>query len=149
MSDDFCGLQRFGPLVFDHLVVDVARRRDQAVLVENRANVFGRVAEITGEFDFFVAGGGDFGDGAFEIGFHGTAHGVELEADAIDLVCWVFRICFGKHWFKRNRGPGGFDSGGKSCGKRTADKCASIHALHFTSSRGKGNRGSAEKGRSD
>src|SRR6266705_967321 len=81
--------------------------------------------EITGEFDFFVAGSRDLGNRAFYVRSHGVANGVKLEADAADGVCGV-------------RSPGGFGCGGKSCGDGSADKCATVHAPHSTSSEEKG-----------
>src|ERR1700745_2954123 len=92
------------------------------------------MAEVTGEFDFLVAGGRDFGDGARKVGLHGVANGVELKTDALDLVRWVFKIGFEKPGVKWEGGPGGLGRGGKRCGKRTADKSASVHAPHSTSS---------------
>src|SRR6266850_1572779 len=81
--------------------------------------------EVAGELHFFVADGGDFRDGAFEVGFHGVANGVELEADAVDFVPGV---C----------GPGCPRGGQCGCDRR-ADKGASIHGPHSTISRRKGN----------
>src|SRR5256885_5309266 len=42
-----------------HVIAHVARRRGQAILIEDRANVFRGMVEVAGEFDFLVAGGGD------------------------------------------------------------------------------------------
>src|SRR5438552_16965476 len=86
VADDFGGLESVRPLFFDEVVANVARRRSQAVLVENRAYVYRRMSEVSGEFDFLVTSGGDFGDGACEVGFHGVADGVELETDAVNGV---------------------------------------------------------------
>jgi len=94
VADDFRGLQSFRPLFFDDVVADVAGGRSQAIFVEDGTDVLRRVVEVAGEFDFLVAGGGDFRDGAFEVGFHGVANSVELDADTVDFVRGV-------------RGPGG------------------------------------------
>ncbi len=115
MADDFGGFESFGPLFFDDGVVDVAGGRGQAILVEDGANVLRSVVEVAGEFDFLVADGGDFGDGAFEVGLHGVAHGVELHADGVNVMCGV-------------RGPGWLGCGCESCCDGGANKCASIHA---------------------
>src|SRR5437773_7973703 len=85
VADHFRGLESFGPSIFNDGIVDVAGRRGKGVFIDQLANFFRRVAEIAGEFDLLVAGGGDFGDGAGEVGLHGTANGVEpaeLEAQA-------------------------------------------------------------------
>jgi len=42
------------------------------------------MVKVTGEFDFLVTSGGDFGDGPREVSLHGVADGVELKADAVD-----------------------------------------------------------------
>src|SRR5258708_30450861 len=86
VADDFRGLQSLRPLFLDDVVAYVAGRRGQAILVEDRADVLRRMVEVAGEFDFLVAGGSDFRDGAFEVGFHGVALGVELEADAVNVM---------------------------------------------------------------
>src|SRR6266576_3177928 len=79
MADYFRGFKSCGPLFFDDVVARVARRRGQAILVKDGADVFRRAAKVarvrgknTGEFDFLVAGGGDLRDGAFEVGLHGV-----------------------------------------------------------------------------
>src|SRR5882672_2120205 len=134
VADDFRGFQSFRPLFFDDVVADVAGRGGQAILVEDLANVLRRMIEVAGKFHFLVADGGDFRDGACEVRFHGVANGVELDADAIDFVRGV-------------HGPGWAQSG-QGCCDGGADKCASIHAPHFTLSAGKGNRDSVpEAGR--
>ena len=61
-------------------------RRLEAVAVQDGADFFGGMVEVAGHFDFGVADGGDFGDGAGEVGLHHRAHGVELDADGTDLV---------------------------------------------------------------
>ena len=47
------------------------------------------MVEVASEFDFLVASGSDFRNGAFEVGLHGAAHGVELHADAVNMMCGV------------------------------------------------------------
>src|SRR5713226_2910973 len=91
VADDFGGFESFGPLFFEDVIACVAGRRGQAILIENSVNVFRRTAEVAGvgsknagEFNFLVAGGGDFRDAAFEVDFHGGTNGVELEADAVN-----------------------------------------------------------------
>src|SRR5215467_5379018 len=107
--------------------------------------------EITGKFDFLVAGSGNFGNGAFQVPSHGGANGVELQANWVDGVLGLRCIrCMGCVWLRKMwgvRGPAGFGGGGpfqinrrEACGVGTADKCASVHALHSTSSGRKGNR---------
>ena len=86
VSDDLGGFESFRPLFFDDVVANVAGRRGQTIFVENRADVFRRMIEVSGEFDFFVTSGRDFGDGAREVGFHGVADGVELKADAVNCM---------------------------------------------------------------
>src|SRR6267142_1941966 len=93
---DFGGLQSLGPLFFDDVVANVARRRGQAILVD------------------------------------GVAHGVELHADAVNVMCGV-------------RSPGWLGGGCESCGDGSADKCASIHGRHFTPSEREGKRDSVKK----
>src|SRR5260370_26872728 len=132
VADDFRGLQSFRPFFLDNVVGDVARRRGQAILVEDRADVLRRMVEVAGEFGFLVPGGSDFRDGAFEVGLHGVAHGVELEADAVNVMCGV-------------RCPGWLGGGCESCCDGSTYKCASIHGRHFTPSGRKGNRDSVNK----
>src|SRR5713226_3525261 len=84
VADDFGGFESFRPLFLDDVVAHVAGRRGQAILVEERADSLRRMIKVAGELDFLVASGGDFRDGAFEVGFHGVAHGVELHADAVN-----------------------------------------------------------------
>jgi hypothetical protein len=55
------------------------------VAVDGGANIFGGVVEVAGEFDFFVADGGDLGESAVEILLHLIAHGIELHADVAKL----------------------------------------------------------------
>jgi len=55
--------------------------RDQAMAGDGGANLFRRVIEVSGEFDFFVADGGSFRQSAVEIGLHLVAHGVELHSE--------------------------------------------------------------------
>src|SRR5467141_1257428 len=129
---DFGGLQSLAPLFFDDVVANVARRRGQAILVEGGADVFRSMIEVAGEFDFLVADGGDFREGAFEVGLHGVAHGVELHADAVNVMCGV-------------RSPGWLGGGRESCCNGCANKCASIHGGHFTPSERKRNRDSVKK----
>src|SRR5713226_4819320 len=131
VADDLRGLQSFRPFFLANVVAHVAGRRGQAILVEGCADVLRRMIEVAGEFDFLVPGGSDFRDGAFEVGFHGVAHGVELEADAVNVMCV--------------RSPGRLGGGCESCCDGSADKCASIHGRHFTPSGRKGNRDSAKK----
>src|SRR6266699_1865301 len=130
------GFEGLRPLFFDDVVARVARRRGETVLVEDCANVFRSMFEVAGKFDFLVADGGDFRDGALEVGFHCGAHGVELETDAVnamrgrkaaDGMCGV-------------RSPGWLGGGCESCCDGSADKCASIHGRHFTPFERKGNR---------
>src|SRR6267143_6197632 len=125
MAYDFRGFESLRPLFFDDVVAHVARRRGQAILVEDRAEVFRSMIEVAGEFDFLVAGGGDFRDGAFEVGLHGVAHGVELHADAVNVMCGV-------------RCPGWPSGGCESCYDGCSDKCASIHGRILLFLRGKG-----------
>src|SRR6266581_1511905 len=148
VADNLGGFEGLRPLFFDDVVARMARRRSQAILVENGADVFRRTAVVAGvgrknagEFDFLVADGGDFRDAAFEVGFHGFAHGVELETDAVnamrgrraaDGMCGV-------------RSPGWLGGGCESSGDGSADKCASIHGRHFTPSEREGNRGLVKK----
>src|SRR5205807_339939 len=87
VADDFGGLERFVPMFFYEVVGHMARRRGQTVLVEGGANILWRMIEITGEFDFFVAGSRDLGNRAFYVRFHGVADGVELKADAVNCMC--------------------------------------------------------------
>src|SRR4029077_17786711 len=134
VADDLGGLESFRPLLFDDVVANVAGRRGQAVLVQDGADVFRRVIEVAGKFDFLVADGSDFRDGAFEVGLHGVAHGVELEADAVNVMRGV-------------RSPGWLGGVCESCSDGSADKCASIHARHFTPFERNGNRESAKKRR--
>src|SRR6266850_57722 len=89
--------------------------------------------EVSGELHFLVAGGGDFREGALEVGFHGVANGVELDADTVDFVRGV-------------RGPGWPGGGCKRCCDRGADKGASVHGPHSTISRRKGNGDLCERG---
>src|SRR5438477_5405198 len=98
--------------------------------------------EVSGEFDFLVAGGGDFGDGAREVSLHGVADGVELEADAVN--CMRDRRAAGQ--MGGVRGPGWLGGGCERCCDGSADKCSSIHGRHFTPSARKRNRDSAKKG---
>src|SRR5437764_9852927 len=51
VADDFGSLKSFRPLFFNDVVADVAGRGNQAVLVEQLANVFRRAVEVSGEFD--------------------------------------------------------------------------------------------------
>ena len=73
----------------------VRGRRGEAVGVEKGADFLGRLAEIAGEFEFFVADFGDARDGAVEVLLHEAADGVELQAYAIDVMdssggpCWA------------------------------------------------------------
>src|SRR6267378_3615326 len=141
VADDLGGFESFRPLFFDDVIADVAGRRGQAILVEDGADVFRRMIEIPGEFDLLVTGGGDFRDGAFEVGLHGLAHGVELEADAVngmrdrravDVMCGV-------------RSPGWLGGRCESRSDGRADKSSSIHGRHSTPVERNGNRESAEK----
>src|SRR5882762_9661143 len=132
MADDFRGFESFRPLFFDDVVAHVARRRGQAILIEDGADVFRRMIEVAGEFDFLVADGGDFRDGAFEVSLHGVAHGVKLHADAVNVMCGV-------------RSPGWLGGGCESCCDGSANKCASIHGRHFTPSEREGKRDSVKK----
>ena len=144
VADDFGSLKSFRPLFFNDVVADVAGRGNQAVLVEQLANVFRRVVEVSGEFDFFIASGGDFGDGVRKVGLHGRADGIELQANRVNGMRGLRRV-----GLKRKcgvRGPDGFGSGGKSCGDGSADKCASVHGLHFTPSLQKGTGSWQKKG---
>src|ERR1700741_1358528 len=77
------------------------------------------MVEITGEFDFFVAGSHDLGDRAFYVRSHSLAYGVELKADAVDFVHGVCRPC------RSGRGR-------ESCSDGSTDKSSSIHGRHFT-----------------
>src|SRR6266446_1746219 len=86
VADDFGGLESFRPIFLDDIVADVAGRRGQAMLVEDRANVLRSMVEVSGALDFLVARGGDFRDCALEVGFHGFAYGVELQADAVNAM---------------------------------------------------------------
>ncbi len=70
VADNLGGFEGLWPLFFEDVVTGVARRRGQAILVENGADVFRRTAVVAGvgrknagEFDFLVADGGDFRDG--------------------------------------------------------------------------------------
>src|SRR5712664_1222346 len=132
VADDFRGLQSFRPLFFDDVVADVTGGGGQGVLVEDGADILRRMIEVAGEFDFLVADGCDFGERALEVGFHGVANGVELDADTVDFV-------------RRVRGPG-WARGGQSCCDGGADKGASIHERHSTISRRKGNGDLCERG---
>ena len=49
--------------------------------VDGGANLFRRAIEISGEFDFLVADGGNLGQSALEIGLHLIAHGIKLHAE--------------------------------------------------------------------
>ena len=125
MAHDFRGLQSFRPLFFDDVIADMAGGGSQGALVEDGADILRRMIEVAGEFHFLVAGGGYFREGAFEVGFHGVANGVELDADTVDFV----RGVCGPGW------PGG---GCKRCCDGGADKCASVHGriLLFPSQKG-------------
>ena len=132
MADYFRGFESCGPLFFDDVVARVARRRGQAILVKDGADVFRRAAKValvrgknTGEFDFLVAGGGDLRDSAFEVGLHGVAHGVQLHADAVNVMCGV-------------RCPGWLGGGCEGCCDGCSDKCASIHGRILLLPAGKG-----------
>src|SRR5437879_2846609 len=138
VADDFRGLESLGPLFLDDVIIDMARRRCQAILVEDRANVLRGMVKVSGEFDFLLACGGDFRDSAFEVGFHGIAYGVELQADAINAMRGPDRV--GAGWMCGFRSPGWLGGGCESCGDGCTDKCSSIHAPHFTPSGKKGHR---------
>ncbi len=112
VADSVSGIELFGPGFFERAVRDVAGGSGEAVLVENGANVFGGFIEVAGELDFFVAGGGDFGDGAFEVGLHGVADGVKLNADGADH----FRHASSERSFC-----------GESCSNGRTDEFAAIH----------------------
>jgi len=86
VTDDLGGFESLRPLFLNDVVADVARGGGQAVLVKDRPDVLRRMIEVASEFDFLVAGGGDFRDGALEVGFHGVANGVELDADTVDVM---------------------------------------------------------------
>src|SRR5260370_23054702 len=64
MADDFRGFESLRPLFLDGVVVHVAGRRGQAILVEDRADVLRMMVEEAGDFDLLVAGGSDFRDDA-------------------------------------------------------------------------------------
>jgi hypothetical protein len=54
--------------------------------VDGSSHLFGRAIKISSEFDLLVADRGNFGQSAIEISFHLVAHGIELQANSIDLV---------------------------------------------------------------
>src|SRR4029077_1094566 len=142
MADDFGGFDSFWPLFFDDVVADVAGRGCQAIFVEDRADVFRGMIEVTGELDFLVAGGSDLGDGAFKVGFHGIAHGVELYANAVNGMRGRRAACMKGGV----RCPGRLGGGCETGCDGGADKWASIHGLHFTISRRKGKLDLCESG---
>src|SRR6266436_4113079 len=121
LDDDLCGFEGLRPLFLDYVVAHMAGGGGQAVLVEERADVFRGMVKIAGEVDFLVADSGDFRDGAFKVGLHGVANGVKLQADAVNGVCGV-------------RSPSRLGGGCESCCDGSADKSSSIHARHFTPS---------------
>ncbi len=112
VADSVSGVELFGPGFFERAIWDVAGGSGEAVLIENGANVFGGFIEVAGELDFFVADSGDFGDGAFEVGLHGVANGVKLNADGADH----FRHASGERSLC-----------GERCGDGCTDEFAAIH----------------------
>jgi hypothetical protein len=83
------------------------------VTIEDSTDFFRRMIEVAREFDFAVADGGDFCDGAFEFLFERKAHGVKLQTDGIDLA-------------GRNREPDGPDRKKGGCNRRL-HKSAAVH----------------------
>jgi hypothetical protein len=71
------------------------------------------MVKITGKFNFLVARGGNFGDGTFEVGLHGGAHGIELDADVVNFVGG----CESPAWARCSHG----------CGNGCLKEGASIH----------------------
>lgn len=107
------GIERLRPFFFDDHVIAMRGRRSEVVRVEHGANGLGSFIEVTGEFDFFVADGGDFGEGAVHVEFHGVAHGVKLQADRAEGTG-------GAQGSKRETGSSGSE-------KRIVDEGSSVH----------------------
>ena len=91
LSHDVSAFDRGGEKFFDNFIVDVRGRGGESILVEHGADLFGGVRKIAGHFNFFVAHGGNLGEGAGEVSFHHVAHGVELQADGRDAAIPVRR----------------------------------------------------------
>ena len=80
----FDGLQH--PVLND-VVRNVTGGGSQAICVEERPQVFGRVkSRVAGGFHFLIANCGDLRDGAGNIGPHQPANGVQFDANGIDLM---------------------------------------------------------------
>ena len=60
-------------MIFHDVVTNVREGRGQAVLLEEVADVFWRMIEITSKLHFLVTDGGDFGESAGNVGLHGVA----------------------------------------------------------------------------
>ena len=64
---------------------DVGRRRGEAVAVEHGADFRGRLLEVARELDLLVPARGHARDRALDVFLHFLTHGVELQADALDM----------------------------------------------------------------
>ncbi len=106
------GFERLGPLVLHDVIRNVLGRRCELVAVENLAYFLRRFAEVARELDFFVADLCNFRDRALEILLQEIAHGVQLQSDAFDVMCFS----------RPRRSRGGYGSGDGS-----SDKSSSIH----------------------
>ncbi len=114
VADGVRSFNLLGQFLFDDVVADVAGGGGQAILLEDLADVFWRMVKVAGKFDLSVADLGDLGDSAVEIGFHGVADGIELDADGFDFVVG-------------GKGPREFGSE-QGCGGRSDEGAAVHHA---------------------
>src|SRR6266851_281850 len=120
LADRLRGLDHGRPLVAEHSVFDVTRRRSEAIAIDHGSDLLRRAAEVAGEFDFLVADGSDLGDGAVEVGLHLVAHGIKLQADL----------------FHSMLGSGPTQVTRKNCGGgKNLEKGSAVHAGDNTRSR--------------